>query len=149
MFQVMFDFPVLLTRVWKLILTWFHYPFSLFILQIFILLDVSLYKRIYVHISLWTPEKNEQNKWSPCTLASCSLTMRTEYNEINVLWHMSSGTLVWSDSVWKDICNGVDRIYRAWPEDVLHVGWTPDSGLGYVHWVWQKRRLNPKLKNNK
>lgn len=149
MFQVMFDFPVLLTRVWKLILTWFHYPFSLFILQIFILLDISLYKHIYVHISLWTPEKNEQNKWSPCTLASCSLTMRTEYNEINVLWHMSSGTLVWSDSVWKDICNGVDRIYRAWPEDVLHVGWTPDSGLGYVHWVCQKRRLNPKLKNNK
>lgn len=148
MFQVMFDFPVLLTRVWKLILTWFHYPFSLFILQIFILLDVSLYKRIYVHISLWTPEKNEQNKWSPCTLASCSLTMRTEYNEINVLC-LQAHSYEDSDSVWKDICNGVDRIYRAWPEDVLHVGWTPDSGLGYVHWVWQKRRLNPKLKNNK
>lgn len=148
MFQVMFDFPVLLTRVWKLILTWFNYPFSLFILQIFILLDVSLYKRIYVHISLWTPEKNEQNKWSPCTLASCSLTMRTEYNEINVLC-LQAHSYEDSDSVWKDICNGVDRIYRAWPEDVLHVGWTPDSGLGYVHWVWQKRRLNPKLKNNK
>lgn len=139
---------VLLTRVWKLILTWFHYPFSLFILQIFILLDVSLYKRIYVHISLWTPEKNEQNKWSPCTLASFSLTMRTEYNEINVLC-LQAHSYEDSDSVWKDICNGVDRIYRAWPEDVLHVGWTPDSGLGYVHWVWQKRRLNPKLKNNK
>lgn len=139
---------VLLTRVWKLILTWFHYPFSLFILQIFILLDISLYKHIYVHISLWTPEKNEQNKWSPCTLASCSLTMRTEYNEINVLC-LQAHSYEDSDSVWKDICNGVDRIYRAWPEDVLHVGWTPDSGLGYVHWVWQKRRLNPKLKNNK